>query len=95
MITSLAAGTCAVTFLVDPFIEFRSTSPVVYDTIQPKVSEVLAESAIAPNIEIADIGISITDAERPSWYPNEGEQRVLRRALLRSSNVVSRGRLVR
>ncbi|MCK8516975.1 hypothetical protein M0534_11655 [Methylonatrum kenyense] len=95
MITMATFGTCAATLLIDPFVGSREEHPAVYSEEVQAVWSGL-DSAIDADAEFrlsepAGIVMDQGDEMQASWYPDENERKVLRRALLRSARIVGDG----
>jgi hypothetical protein len=90
MIETAALGT----FLIDPFVGSREDQPITYNVSVPVKWNLDEPRATWSGVGLADPVIHISGDEAITWYPNETERKVLRRALLRSAKIVSEGYVV-
>lgn len=93
-ISSFTAGTCAASFLIDPFIDSRTEIPVVFATQDNRIFSDLPEvqeSSGVVWVEPSMIEITAKQANLDLYYPSDEERRVLREALEASSERISEG----
>lgn len=96
MLNELVLGTCAVTTLsISCGSVFNDDVADVFSTHESAVwpSELGAINLVQVDVQgpVIDAGAQTASAK---WFPDASEQKVFRRALLRSSKVVHTGRLV-
>lgn len=96
-ISGLTAGTCAASFLIDPFVDSRTEVPVVYavqdDGLAQDRMDVRSDTALVW-LDPTVIEITAKTLDPELYYPNAEERRILREALEATSERISEGFLV-
>lgn len=96
-ISGLTAGTCAASFLIDPFVDSRTEVPVVYamqdeGDAQDRM-DIRSDTGVAW-LDPTVIEITARTIDPELYYPNAQERRILREALEATSERISEGFLV-